>query len=118
MLNYLEGLKLMLDIQIDNDYKIISDERNFTLQFRTIITGDNEKGKQPKPENIGQERWVDEGHYRTIRQLLEDYTRINTLKSKAGSFEELFKVLDNIKKTIMKIKDINNLLDKSVKEIK
>lgn len=100
----------MLDIKIDNDYKIVSDEHNFILQCKRIITGNNIKGKQAKPENIGKEIWDDDGYYRTIRQLLEDYARKKTLKSNAKTFEELFKVLNEIKKIIMSIKDIDNLI--------
>lgn len=99
----------MIDIQIDNDYKITSDERQFILQYKKVITGENIKGKQPNPENIGKEDWVDMTNHRTVKQALIEYTRKKTLKSNCKSFEELFKLLSDIKSTISKIKDVDNL---------
>ena len=99
----------MLEIKIDNDYQIVSDDNNFILQKKRIITGENTKGKQAKPENIGKEVWDDEGYYRTIRYLIEDYARKKTLKSNAKTFQELFGILRDIENKIKQIVDVNNL---------
>jgi hypothetical protein len=106
----LEAKNIMLEIKIDQEYKIVSDDRNFTLQKKRIITGENTKGRQVNPENIGKEVWEDEGYYRTIKQLIEDYARVKTLKSNAKTFQELFNVLNEIKKLIAKLPDVDNLI--------
>jgi hypothetical protein len=99
----------MLEIKIDNDYRITSDERNFILQCKRIITGENANGKPVNPENIGKEVWEDEGFYRRIIYLIEDYCRIKTLKSNVKTFDELLSVLKNIQKTIDKLPDVNKM---------
>ena len=99
----------MLEIKIDNDYRIISCEHCFILQKKRIITGENIKGKQPKQENIGKEVWNDDGYYRTLRALFEDYARKKTLKSNAKTFQELFGILRDIENKIKHIIDVNNL---------
>ena len=100
----------MIQIKIDNDYQIVGDDNNFILQKKRIITGENTKGKQVKPENIGKEVWDDEGYYRTIRYLIEDYARKKTLKSNAKTFQELFGILRDIESAIKHILDVNNLI--------
>jgi hypothetical protein len=111
--------KNVLDIKIDEDYKITSDgERNFILWHKRIITGENTKGREVKPENIGQERWIDEGYFRTIRRAIEEYTRLRTMRGNCKTFEELFKLLDEIQKTIQSIKDVDNLIQTNdIKEV-
>lgn len=99
----------MLEIKIDNEYQIVSDDNNFILQKKRIITGENVKGKQVKPENIGKEVWDDKGYYRTIGQLVEDYARKKILKSNAKTFQELFSILRDIENKIKQIVDANNL---------
>ena len=104
----------MINIKIDDDYKIVNDERNIILQSRSVIKGDNTKGKQANPENIGKETWSNVGFHRTIREAIENYTRERILKSNAKTFEELYRLLDEIKDILNKIKDIDNLIDKSI----
>ena len=99
----------MLEIKIDDDYRIISYEQCFALQKKHIITGENIKGKQPKQENIGKEVWNDDGYYRTLRALFEDYARKKTLNSNAKTFQELFGILRDIENRIKHIIDVNNL---------
>jgi len=99
----------MLEIKIDDDYRIVSYEHCFALQKKRIITGENIKGKQPKQENIGKEVWNDDGYYRTLRALFEDYARKKTLKSNAKTFQELFSILRDIENKIKHIIDVNNL---------
>jgi hypothetical protein len=108
----------MLEINIDKDYRIINDERNFILQCKRIITGENTRGRETNPENIGKEVWDDEGYYRTIRQVLIDYSRIKTLKCNVKTFEELFQILSDIRKIIDKISDIDNLINSDIKDEK
>jgi hypothetical protein len=99
----------MLEINIDNDYRIISDDRNFILQCKRIITGENTRGREVNPENIGKEVWEDEGYYKRISHLIEDYCRIKTLKSNAKTFDELLNVLKEIQKKIDKLPDVNKI---------
>jgi hypothetical protein len=100
----------MLDLKIDKDYKLFSDERNIILQKRRIITGENLRGTQVNPENIGKEVWDDVGYYRNARQALTDYTRQIVLKSSCKTFEEFFGLLKEIDNRIKKITDIDKLL--------
>jgi hypothetical protein len=104
----------MIDIKIDDDYKIVSDERNIILQNRSVIKGDNTVGKQTKQENIGKEVWSNDSFHRTIRSVIEEYCRERVLRSNVKTFEELYRLLNEIKDIISKIKDIDNVIDKSI----
>lgn len=102
----------MINIKIDNDYRITSDKYNFILQKKRVLTGDNIRGRQARPENVGKEIWIDEGYYGTIKHLLRDYATKRMLKPGAESeietFQELFGILKDIGLTIQEVnKHIN-----------
>lgn len=101
----------MLDIKIDNDYKISNDDRNFILQKKRVITGENLKGRQANPENIGKEIWEDVSYHRTLKQLIEKYTKEKVLKSKETirTMNELTGLLRDIQKTINMLPDIDKI---------
>lgn len=99
----------MINIKINDDYKITSDKYNFILQKKRVIT-DNTKGRKANPENIGKVVWVDEGYYSDIKHLLKNYASKEMLNSEAKSIQELFDILKDIEKTIERVGD-NNRID-------
>lgn len=99
----------MLNIQIDGDYRITSDSHCLILKKKRIVTGKAVAGKEINPENIGKEEWDEKGYYRTIQQLIEDYSRMKVLNSNCQSFKELMELLVDIQKTISNISDFRDI---------
>jgi hypothetical protein len=94
---------MSLDIRIDEDFKITSDAMNFILERRGIV----KESRFTDPANIGNEYWTAEGYYRTIQQVLTDYTRKKVLNSDCKSFQELFQLLEKIKELISRLPDVD-----------
>jgi hypothetical protein len=97
-----------MELIIDNDYRVITDERCFILQKRYIV-GENDTLKRAKKENIGKESWKDMGYYRTLRQTLKDYLRKRVLKSDVKSFKELVELVKSVEDNIDKVLKYNHI---------
>jgi hypothetical protein len=95
----------MIDIKIDDNYKITSDEMQFVLQKKNVVKDDG-KGKKPKIINIGKEVWYTIGYYRDIKSVLKAYVKENVLRSDCKTFEEVFELLDELYEVIDGIVDV------------
>lgn len=96
-----------MEILIDKNYKITTVKLNFVLEKR-VPESKNNKG-EPVPEF-----WKVDGYYSSIQSLLKGYLKKSLLEdTEIKSFDELYQKLDNIEKTISKVKIEN---DKDKKE--
>lgn len=93
----------MIDIKIDDEYLLQSDERNIILVKKSIA----QSGK-----NAGKEMLINVGYYGNIQSALKYYKKIKKNTSNAKSFEELFEVIDEINK---KIDEIDKKIEKTFK---
>lgn len=83
----------MATIKLDENYKMVSDNHNWTLEFESVRF-DEEKQKEVKSK--------DEWHYPTIQGCLEKY--VNQSGKKTESTEELINHLKDLKLIIKSIK--------------
>ncbi len=67
-------------LKLDNNYRIVSDERNFILQKKANPEKNPRKGRKAKKAT---EQWRNVGHWKDLSQLLASYTR-QILRSKTG----------------------------------
>ncbi len=67
-------------LQLDDNYRIVSDERNFILQRKADPEKNPRKGKKA---TISAEKWKNIGYWADPSQLLASYTR-QVLRSKSG----------------------------------
>ena len=70
----------MMILKLDDNYRIVSDEHNFTLQRKSDPKKNPRKGKRAQ-EATGQ--WKNLGYWKDLSQLLASYTR-QVLKGKTG----------------------------------
>lgn len=80
-----------MNIKIDKEYTLQSDERNVIL----VKTKEVERG-----ENIGESYEQNVSYHGTIQSALKDYLRVKINSSEATSIKELLKEVREIKKTI------------------
>ena len=83
-----------MDIKIDKDYKIKSDERNIILV---------KVQKQKDGKNKGQLVESGVGYFGTVQEALKDYLRIRTNTSAATSIKQLLQEIKNAEKTIEEV---------------
>ncbi len=67
-------------LQLDDNYRIVSDEHNFILQRKSDPKKNPRKGKKAKEAT---DRWKNLGYWKDLSQLLASYTR-QVLRSKTG----------------------------------
>ena len=67
-------------LQLDDRYRITSDERNFILQRKSDPRKNPRKGKKAKETT---DQWRNLGYWADLSQLLASYTR-QGLRSKTG----------------------------------
>jgi len=67
-------------LQLDENYRIVSDEHNFILQRKADPKKNPRKGKKPKAATT---QWKNLGYWKDLSQLLASYTR-QVLRSKTG----------------------------------
>lgn len=90
-----------MEIHIDDEYRVISDgTRNFILQKKRVITGENTKGKKPNKDRIGEITYDDVGYCSDLQYAFKLYARQKILKSKVKSIQELNDLLEQIDKRI------------------
>ena len=83
-----------MNIKIDKEYTLQSDERNIILVKTNKIT---------KGENAGGTYDQNVSYHGTLQAALKDYLRVKTNTSEATSIQELLKEVKEIKKTIEKV---------------
>ena len=88
-----------MNIRIDDDYKLTSDERNIMLTKVQI-------GQSGKSE--GKEVETNVGYYGSIEHALNDYLRVKINTSAATSINELKAEIKEVKKTIEKMMEDTN----------
>jgi hypothetical protein len=64
-------------IELDADWFIDADPSCATLYRKRVITGENDRGKKAKAENIGKIHESSEGHYGTVSQACQGYLNKN-----------------------------------------
>jgi hypothetical protein len=86
-----------MNIRIDKDYKLTSDERNVILTKISIGQSGKSKGKEVE-SNVG--------YYGTIEHALNDYLRIKINTSQATSINELKAEIREVKQIIKKMLEV------------
>lgn len=82
-----------MNIQINEDYKLVSDKYNVILQERYE--------KEDKQRNkTGEFDYKDVGYYPNVEQALKGFVRKATLNSKASSLKELTEEIKALHDTI------------------
>lgn len=87
----------MINIQIDENYRITSDPHNIILQERRVIK---------EGPNAGTEEWDGIKYHSSLQQALESYSHTIVLNSAAQTIGELKDLLKTINDTINKIPKI------------
>ncbi len=67
-------------LKLDDNHRIVTDERNFILQKKTNPKKNPRKGKKAKTAN---DQWKNIGYWQDLSQLLASYTR-QVLRSEIG----------------------------------
>lgn len=80
-----------MNIKIDKEYSIQSDERNIIL----VRAKESTRGK-----NTGEVYEANVSYHATVEKALNDYLRVKTNLSNATSIQELLNEIKEIKKTI------------------
>lgn len=83
-----------MNIKIDNDYKLTSDDRNVILVKTWIGQEGKSKGKEQE-SNVG--------YYANVQGALKGYLRIKTNLSDATTIKELLADVRKIEKTIEEV---------------
>ncbi len=88
-------------LQLDDHYRIVSDEHNFILQRKSDPKKNPRKGKKAKAASV---KWKNLGYWKDLSQLLASYTR-QVLRSKTGksSFTALSRDLRTLRQAIERI---------------
>jgi len=76
-------------LQLDDKYRIVSDEHNFTLQRKADPKKNPRKSKQDK---VASDQWKNIGYWKDLSQLLASYTR-QILRAKTGKKPRLLHYL-------------------------
>ncbi len=76
-------------IQLDPEWLIDGDALSVNLIQLKTVTGDNAKGRAPKPENIGKIREETFGFYGTVQQACLAYLKARQNGSACTTAEEL-----------------------------
>ncbi len=87
-------------LQLDDNYRIVTDEYNFILQRKMDPEKNPRKGKRTKSA----EKWKNIGYWKDLSQLLASYTR-QVLRSKRGktTFTALSRDLRTLTQAIERI---------------
>lgn len=92
-----------MNIRIGN-YGIRSDSRNFTVYEVKVITGEGNRGKKAKAENIGKEREVDLGHYYLLNHALK---RVLQEELRGEDIWELRQVLNRLDEAMARLDKVD-----------
>jgi len=76
----IKGTNTMI-LQLDDNYQIVSDEHNFTLQRKADPKKNPRKGKRAQEAG---DQWKNIGYWKELSQLLASYTR-QVLRTEIGN---------------------------------
>jgi hypothetical protein len=79
---------------IDNDYKLVSDQYNWTLQKRRVIQ---------KGDRTGEEDWDNISYHASIKQALSSYLERSLRMSDAESLKALQDISNSCEEKIEKL---------------
>ena len=91
----------MKRIKIDNTTRVLVEDNNYTLEYKTK-SGMNPNGDKPTKEF----KWVLGGYFPTIEQVLNDYCKSSPSHQKDGEIQSLQDIIDCIKKAEETIKKL------------
>ncbi len=88
-------------LQLDDNYRIVSDEHNFILQRKADPKKNPRKGKKAK---VATTQWKNLGYWKDLSQLLASYTR-QVLRTEIGdtSLKALSRDLATLRQAIERI---------------
>ncbi|ENX12121.1 hypothetical protein F895_03632 [Acinetobacter sp. CIP 64.2] len=92
-------------LDLGDTYRIVTDEYNFTLQLKKVIGSVKAVTKEPLEKNIGKIRYVDVGHYPSLRALINGLLRREILLSQVDSLKELESFLEECVSKILALLD-------------
>ncbi len=99
-------------LDLDEKYRIVSDEYNFTLQKRTDPSRGPNIRKGKKLRKTG--GWKDVGYWKDLGQLLLSYSRQKFRTSRVTNIEEVYRLLETLREEIRAIgKQCVTLLSKT-----
>jgi len=84
-----------MNLNLDDRYRIVSDEYNFTLQKRT----DPKRGPNTRKGKKLNKRggWKDVGYWQNLGQLLLSYSGQKLRASRVASIEEVCRLLETLR---------------------
>ncbi|MGX5594657.1 hypothetical protein [Bacillus cereus] len=86
-----------MNVQINDDYRLISDKHNVILQEKY------EKVDNETKEKTGKFDFKDVGYYPTVEMALKGFLKKATLNSKATNLQELLEEIKSIRKLISEL---------------
>ncbi len=88
-------------LDLDDRYRIVSDESNFILQKRTDPSRGPNTRKGKKLNKTG--GWKDVGYWKDLGQLLLSYSRQKLRASRVANIEEVYRLLETLRAEIRAI---------------
>ncbi len=88
-------------LELDKQYRIVSDESNFILQKRTDPSRGPNTRKGKKLNKTG--GWKDVGYWKDLGQLLLSYSRQKFRASRVTNIEEVYRLLETLRVEIRAI---------------
>jgi len=95
-------------VTINENIRFRFDAGNWTLERRVVVGSgpeENRRGRKPKEESIGEERWVAVGYYGTLRsgasQLLERHMDL-LVSDEVRSIQDMIRVIEKAGEVILK----------------
>ncbi|WP_144575414.1 hypothetical protein [Bacillus cereus] len=86
-----------MNVQINEDYRLISDKHNVILQEKY------EKVDNETKEKTGEYGFKDVGYYPTLEMALKGFVKKVSLNSKATNLKELLEEIKSIRKLISEL---------------
>ncbi len=88
-------------LQLDDNYRIVSDEHNFTLQRKADPKKNPRKGKRAQESG---DQWKNIGYWQDLSQLLASYSR-EVLRMEIGqtTLKDLYRDLRTLRQAIERI---------------
>ena len=88
-------------LDLDENFRVLSDEYNFILQKRTDPSRGPNTRKGKKLRKTG--GWKDVGFWQDLGQLLLSYSRQKCRASRVASIEEVYRLLETLREEIRAI---------------
>jgi len=90
-----------MNLNLDDRYRIVSDEYNFILQKKTDPKRGPNTRKGKKLKKCG--GWKDVGYWKDLGQLLLSYSRQKFRASRVANIEEVCRLLETLREEIRAI---------------